>query len=346
MKYTVEGYSQREIVRLGLDPGDVIFVRWFIDFYSGGMMKLSIGGKEWGWLSYRHVVEELPVLGIQTNRGLYKRMQRLVEKGVLMHRVDPRRQRALYRPNDEGMRRLVSGTPNLKQVGESEVGTSIRGDIGIENAQVGTFIRGPAKPVANVGTRVPTTSELQFIPRRNSSSDNSSIINSLRPRGREKDLSHPETFLLKTLKSAFAASGADKRLLETGIEAGALQRLCREAEARSPERPETWAKELIAAFVSLKALKDPFWLQVPLLPSWTVKPGIFAQLLDQLSVTRAEQTAAELRAQKEHAVRKYETELRLEVESPEARAEAEAALEALKTRLRKPSTSGGHGGTR
>jgi len=344
VKYTVEGYSQREIVRLGLDPGDVIFVRWFIDFYNGGMMKLSIGGKEWGWLSYRHVVEELPVLGIQTNRGLYKRMQRLVEKGVLMHRIDPGRQRALYRPNDEGMRRLVSGTPNLKKAGESEVGTSVRGDVGIRKTQVGTFIRGNEKTASKVGTLVPTTSELQFIPRRNSSSDNSSISDSLRPRGREKEHPHPETCLIKTLKSAFISSGADQRLLGTRLEIQALQRLCGEAEARSPEDPETWAKELVAAYSSRKASQDPFWLQVPILPSWAVKPGIFAQLLDQLTLARTEARAAELRVQKEHEARQAELERRLEVESPEARAEAEAALAALKTRLRKPSASGGHGG--
>jgi len=84
MKYTIEGYSQARLVELGLDNTDALILRWFSDFFLGGMDKRDIDGKQYGWVSYSKVMEELPCCGLTKPASVARRMKKLVDAGVLV----------------------------------------------------------------------------------------------------------------------------------------------------------------------------------------------------------------------------------------------------------------------
>lgn len=85
MKYTVEGFNQAKSVELGLCVADLIILRWFVDFAgTDKMVKRIINDKEYYWIKYEGLLEDLPILSI-TKDTLYRRLKGLVEKEVLEH---------------------------------------------------------------------------------------------------------------------------------------------------------------------------------------------------------------------------------------------------------------------
>ena len=65
MKYTIEGFNQAKAVELGLCVADLIILRWFVDFAgTDKMLKRSIEGKEYYWIKYEGMLEDLPILSI------------------------------------------------------------------------------------------------------------------------------------------------------------------------------------------------------------------------------------------------------------------------------------------
>ena len=42
MKYTIEGFSQLEMIRIGMDAIDALILRWFIDFKDSGKMAVDL----------------------------------------------------------------------------------------------------------------------------------------------------------------------------------------------------------------------------------------------------------------------------------------------------------------
>lgn len=87
MRWTIEGFSQKRLVGLGLDAIDAVLLRFVADFYlSGKMQKVIMGDQEYFWLCYSHVLSELPILGIE-KRQLSNRMDKLVEAGVMKKEV-------------------------------------------------------------------------------------------------------------------------------------------------------------------------------------------------------------------------------------------------------------------
>lgn len=85
MKYTIEGFSQAKAVELKLDLADLLILRWVVDFANTGrMVKMQVENKVYFWLKYEGLLKELPILGI-TKDGLYRRLMRMVDKGVLEH---------------------------------------------------------------------------------------------------------------------------------------------------------------------------------------------------------------------------------------------------------------------
>ena len=88
MKYTIEGYSQAELVRRGLTANDALFLRWFSDFRDSGRMARHVtrSGTTFYWLAYKTVGKELPILGWNTPRSVRAALGRLVKARVLRHR--------------------------------------------------------------------------------------------------------------------------------------------------------------------------------------------------------------------------------------------------------------------
>ncbi len=86
MKYTVEGFSQKVAVAMGLRCDDLVLLRWLVDFSNtGDMVKMKApDGNEYMWVNYKYVLEELPI--VQCNKkNLTARLKRLVEAGVLIN---------------------------------------------------------------------------------------------------------------------------------------------------------------------------------------------------------------------------------------------------------------------
>jgi hypothetical protein len=87
MKYTVMGFSQPKLVELGLDLSDALILRWFVDFYATGRMHKIIApsGETFVQVSYKAMIEDIPIIGVGSPNNLRRRMSKLVEAGVMEH---------------------------------------------------------------------------------------------------------------------------------------------------------------------------------------------------------------------------------------------------------------------
>lgn len=98
MRYTIEGFSQVEAIKfrrteivndkpkeVALDCTDLVILRWFVDFWPN-MMKVEIGGKQYAWLSYKALIEDMPLIGIKKGM-LALRLKKLVSFGILSHQT-------------------------------------------------------------------------------------------------------------------------------------------------------------------------------------------------------------------------------------------------------------------
>lgn len=65
MKYTIEGFNQRNAIALGLNSEDLVLLRWFVDFKNTSDMKKKYikHANDMGyWISYSYLIQELPIL--------------------------------------------------------------------------------------------------------------------------------------------------------------------------------------------------------------------------------------------------------------------------------------------
>jgi hypothetical protein len=119
MKYTIEGFSQQVALEYGFDVKDLVFLRWLVDFYSTGIMeKHVIDGEEYTWLSYRYVIEQIPMLGITSSDALGRRLKGLA--AVLELRVTALGgggNKTCFRFKETAMVRLLSSKAPDSKVG-------------------------------------------------------------------------------------------------------------------------------------------------------------------------------------------------------------------------------------
>ena len=108
MRYTIEGFSQIEALKfrrteivkrknpktgvyedketvVTLDCTDLVILRWFVDFWPR-MMKVDVNGRQYAWLSYKSLIEDMPLIGIK-KRALAARLNKLVDFGILCHKT-------------------------------------------------------------------------------------------------------------------------------------------------------------------------------------------------------------------------------------------------------------------
>ena len=98
MKYTIEGFSQEEAAKLqktiiengknktiSLDCTDLVLLRWFVDFFPS-MMKVTIDGIQYAWVSYQAILDDMPLLGLG-KRSLFDRLKKMSQLGVLVHKT-------------------------------------------------------------------------------------------------------------------------------------------------------------------------------------------------------------------------------------------------------------------
>ena len=87
MKYTIMGFSQKAACEFNLDLIDLVILRWFVDFKDSGKMKVKImQGDKYYWVSYKSIVQDIPVLNIQKD-AVYRRLRKLCQAGVLKKRT-------------------------------------------------------------------------------------------------------------------------------------------------------------------------------------------------------------------------------------------------------------------
>ena len=80
MKISIEGLSQEMLYQYGYDCTDAVIIRYVIDFYSTGKMKeIKIEGKNFFWLKYKKILDDLPILNIG-ERAFYDRISQLCGK--------------------------------------------------------------------------------------------------------------------------------------------------------------------------------------------------------------------------------------------------------------------------
>lgn len=85
MKYTIEGFNQREVIKLGnLDIVDLVILRWIVDF-EPKMAKKEIDGEIYFWVNYHSLLEALPILNIK-KLALYRRLEKMCDADVLKHK--------------------------------------------------------------------------------------------------------------------------------------------------------------------------------------------------------------------------------------------------------------------
>ena len=85
MKYTIEGFNQKEAIELGtLDVIDLVILRWIVDF-EPNMAKKEIDGEIYFWINYQSLLEALPILNIK-KRMLCYRLEKMCDANILKHK--------------------------------------------------------------------------------------------------------------------------------------------------------------------------------------------------------------------------------------------------------------------
>lgn len=117
MKYTIEGFQQRKSIEMGLDVKDLVLLRWMIDFYNTGLMEFhSFNGKEYFWVDYKYLLQELPILAIESKDVLKRRLNKIVTSGLLEFRMFAGAgNKTYYRFIPEILRCLLSDGPAAAQ---------------------------------------------------------------------------------------------------------------------------------------------------------------------------------------------------------------------------------------
>ena len=88
MKFTVNGFQQKEIVRLGLDHTDALILRYIVDFFhNGGMYQRVDDNKVWFWFSYANIPRDLPCIGIKTEKHIAAIMRKWIKAGIIEKKV-------------------------------------------------------------------------------------------------------------------------------------------------------------------------------------------------------------------------------------------------------------------
>lgn len=88
MRYSIFEYSQEKLVSLNLDVVDALLLNWFANFFCGKMEKKIFkdadgNSKIYGWVKISKILEDLPVIGITSEKGIRVRFDSFVEKGIL-----------------------------------------------------------------------------------------------------------------------------------------------------------------------------------------------------------------------------------------------------------------------
>lgn len=88
MKYTAMGFNQEKLINFGLDMKDVVILRYFIDFKGTNTMRTEIIDDEvYYWVRYEGILKEYPILNLNNEDSIYRRLKKLVKANILKHKT-------------------------------------------------------------------------------------------------------------------------------------------------------------------------------------------------------------------------------------------------------------------
>jgi hypothetical protein len=88
MKYTIAGFQQSVLLAYGLGVDEAEILRLIVDFWFSKKMETRIiEGREYFYLSYNFVANELPILGID-RRQVANKLQKFVACGLFFYRAE------------------------------------------------------------------------------------------------------------------------------------------------------------------------------------------------------------------------------------------------------------------
>lgn len=119
MKFTINGFSQKMLLELGLDSVDSLLLRYFIDFRDSGSMAMEIiDDKPYYWLKYSTLAKELPIIGIKSNDTLRRRLKKLEKAKVLEHYHKKENGSFSFYGIGDNYKLLISNNNTLPQISE------------------------------------------------------------------------------------------------------------------------------------------------------------------------------------------------------------------------------------
>jgi hypothetical protein len=88
MTYTVFGFDQETLLKLGMGNVEAAILRWFIDFQATRKMRIVRSPVEgdlsnYYWVSYQAVIDDLPCLGIKNKRVIARHFKSLCRAHIL-----------------------------------------------------------------------------------------------------------------------------------------------------------------------------------------------------------------------------------------------------------------------
>lgn len=89
MKEKILGYDQIELNKLDIKLDELLILRYFTDFQkldkkgNSKMRKFIVDDKDYYWLSYTKVIEDLPILKLVNNNAVARKLNKLCKVNVL-----------------------------------------------------------------------------------------------------------------------------------------------------------------------------------------------------------------------------------------------------------------------
>lgn len=110
MKYSIFQFSQEKLLENSLDVIDALILSWFSDFFMTAMEKKVFKeqkngiteNKLYGWVKLSKVLEDIPCIGINSEKGIKRRFDGFVEKGIMTRQsvITQNGKKTYYRPTE------------------------------------------------------------------------------------------------------------------------------------------------------------------------------------------------------------------------------------------------------
>lgn len=147
--YTVNGFQQEGIVKLGLDCIEVQILRWFVDFIASGLMEhIDADGERFYWIKYGYVIDQLPILKIKDKHAIAQRFDNMVSCGLMEKKyIKDRGNYTYFRIIPEVYRILI--TSNVEQNDEEGIYENIQGYLSNNTRGIYENIQGVSTKIDN-----------------------------------------------------------------------------------------------------------------------------------------------------------------------------------------------------